>query len=290
MRFFDIVQRKPTVYWRKVFEGLGRLKGFLLRIPLVVAGSLTTELCISCHLFAKQVIRLSRRSGLLHTALYLKQCSVLLQQSYGGEVVVGCHPVMVKTTRTGLPVIIPAFHRKLIRVGDDRADLLVKMYLSWFSLGRIVRLARPLSWKHISSIDNLPKDSPGIREILRELTITGRTLLNRYLPRASRVPIHQGMRWVPTWKSVPNLVKHCGRQSIFLSVFKEIHSAYQGICQDLRNNLPATSSSLFRPMIYYAYDKGINELAASSDYRNWFLQGNPTVCTWDYSFSFSIYS
>ena len=38
--------------------------------------------------------------------------------------------VPISLTRTGLPRIIPPFHRKVIRRRDDRADIVVKLYLS----------------------------------------------------------------------------------------------------------------------------------------------------------------
>lgn len=93
--------------------------------------SLTKEACIGAYLFSKQVVRLVRKSGFLFTSLYLKQCSSSLQMAYGGipkppELL----PVPVSLNRSGYPRIIPRFHRRMMMRKDDRADVLVKLYLS----------------------------------------------------------------------------------------------------------------------------------------------------------------
>lgn len=45
----------------------------------------TKELCIFVYLFMREVIRLSRKSGLLFVSLYLKQCAACLQTATGGD-------------------------------------------------------------------------------------------------------------------------------------------------------------------------------------------------------------
>lgn len=98
---------------------------------LVVSDGYTKELCIGAHLFAKEVLRLVRKSGPLFTALYLKQCAVCLQQAYGGDPwQPTLLPFPVALAGSGYPKIIPSFHRKMIRRKDDKADLLVKLFLS----------------------------------------------------------------------------------------------------------------------------------------------------------------
>ncbi|KAM7459963.1 hypothetical protein LguiA_036039 [Lonicera macranthoides] len=49
-------------------------KGFLIRVPLIISGRLSSESAIAAFLFAKSVVRLGKKSGFLFTALYLKQC------------------------------------------------------------------------------------------------------------------------------------------------------------------------------------------------------------------------
>lgn len=97
---------------------------------------------------AKRIIQLNRKSGPLFTALYLKQCAVSLQQAYAG--VPGPKvplPFQLSLTRSGYPKIIPSFHRKMIRKKDEKADQLVKIYLSYFSVCRAVKLAKRLNVK-----------------------------------------------------------------------------------------------------------------------------------------------
>lgn len=103
--------------------------------------------------FNNAVIKLSKKSGFLFTALYLKQCSTCLMQYYAqheGEK--AQLPVFVSLTRTGLPRIIPPFHRQILRRRDSKADLIVKIYLSWFSLAKLVPLAPKVSKKTFSSM------------------------------------------------------------------------------------------------------------------------------------------
>lgn len=54
-------------------------------------------------------------------------------------------PVFVALSRDGYPKVIPSYHRKMIRVKDDRADTLVQLYLSFFTLSRVIPLAKRLS-------------------------------------------------------------------------------------------------------------------------------------------------
>jgi hypothetical protein len=45
-------------------------------------------------------------------------------------------------TRSGYPRAIPAFHRRMIHRKDEKADKLVKFYLSLFSVTGIIPLAK----------------------------------------------------------------------------------------------------------------------------------------------------
>ena len=92
-------------------------------------------------LLVKRINALGRKSGWLFTALYLKQASTCLMQYYAVQ-----DPglpqklsVPVSLTRKGLPRIIPPFHQKWISNRDERADMLVKFYLSAFSLIKVIR-------------------------------------------------------------------------------------------------------------------------------------------------------
>lgn len=59
---------------------------------------MTKELCIGAYF--RQVVRLSKKPGMLFTALYLKKCASCLQQAYGGKTYKpGLLPVPVSLTK-----------------------------------------------------------------------------------------------------------------------------------------------------------------------------------------------
>jgi len=201
---FDRCLRLSGVQWQRVLEDSRIMVSILNKMLLIVLDGYTKETCIAAYLFSKQVLGLVKKSGLLFTALYLKQCAASLQVAYAG--VKRPHellPIPVSLTRSGYPRIIPAFHRKMIYAKDDRADLLVKVYLSFFSLNRIIRLAKAVSFNGTFKSIVEPTDLGSASEWCGELRPTLSRLMARYLPDLSSHPLHQGMRWVPTWKSLP---------------------------------------------------------------------------------------
>ncbi|KAG8363190.1 hypothetical protein BUALT_BualtMtG0007500 (mitochondrion) [Buddleja alternifolia] len=111
---------------------------------------------IASYLFAKSVLQIDRKSGWLHLALYLKQCSSSLQKAYGGSVTPDLSPIPVSLTRSGYPRIIPSFHRRCIYRKDDRADMLVQLYLSYFSLAKRILLAKRIDRSVFESIITPP--------------------------------------------------------------------------------------------------------------------------------------
>ena len=69
----------------------------------------------------------------------LFKSAVCLMTYYGGRF--DRHsplPFPVSLTRSGLPRCIPAFHRKMISRRDEKADRLVKFFLSKLSLSRFI--------------------------------------------------------------------------------------------------------------------------------------------------------
>lgn len=129
---------------------------FLIRMHLIVAGRYTFEGCVISLVMAKAIIQLVRKSGLLFTALYLKQCSAYLCRFYGKDTNITISGPKVKLNRKGLPVIIPFHHRHIIMSRNERADYLVKLYLSWFSINRLVKLSKPVNSKTLQSIMDPP--------------------------------------------------------------------------------------------------------------------------------------
>jgi len=218
---FNLVQRVPTFSWRSLFERARLLKGLLLRVPLIVSGVLSKEVGLAAVSFVREVIRLKRKYGLLFVALYLKQYSVCLQRYYAGSYSRGDSiSVPVSLTRCGIPQIIPAALRKCIRARNDRGDTIVKIYLSWFSLAKLVELAPKVSKGTFQSITEIPEDYEGyigpIKEFLAEMKESARSLWSLYVPTISTIPLEKGICWEPTWKSTPILdsyIRRCTQRS-----------------------------------------------------------------------------
>lgn len=211
-KLFQVTEVLNVVSWRSIFEGTRRLMGLLLRVPLIVTLRLHTETGLAAVSLARFVFRHSRKSGLLHTALYLKQCSVSLQRYYAGSYrkqdTLSC---VVSLTRTGIPKVIPVYLRKIIRRRDDRADKWVRIYLSWFGLAKLIQLAPKVSKDTFSSISKPSEDIRSVEEVLSLLKCNGQRLISTYLPFAQEIPLQQGFFWEPTWKTVPLSTKFVSR-------------------------------------------------------------------------------
>lgn len=55
-----------------------------------------------------------------------------------------------------------------MRVKDDRANRLVKLYLSWFTLSKRISLAKPVSRQTFESIVSQPIDNDKIMRVVTE--------------------------------------------------------------------------------------------------------------------------
>lgn len=140
------------------------------------------------------MVRIRYKSGPLFLALYLKQCSSSLQRAYAGERDKNeVLPISVSLTRSGFPRIIPAHHRRLMLARDDRADRLVKCYLSWFSLAKLITLAKPVSKETFQSITTECLTLDSVRSVCGDLKDRFQSLQRKYLPWISRIPVNQGM-------------------------------------------------------------------------------------------------
>ena len=82
--FFNLCVNLRPIRWQRIGEDSRVLKSLLFKVTLLIQDGVTKEHCIAIHLFTKQVLRLCKGSGMLFTALYLKQCSSSLQTFYGG--------------------------------------------------------------------------------------------------------------------------------------------------------------------------------------------------------------
>lgn len=203
--FNNLIEKLPKFPWRSLFEKTGKLKGLLSRVPIVTTGRLSVEVGLALTFFVREVATLIRKSGFLFTALYLKQCSVCLQRDYAGyRVKDEKHPLSVSLTRLGIPRIIPVRHRHIIACHNERSDYLVQLYLSWFTLSKIRKLAKPISKATLKSIIEPTEDIGRVREVGSDLKQAFSNIHRKYLPWISTIPLEKGMTWMPTWKSTPN--------------------------------------------------------------------------------------
>lgn len=269
---FDRVLRIYALRWQRIFQRSSILKGLCSRVSLVIFDDLTKERCIAAHLFCKRVIQLVRKSGYLATALYLKQCSTSLQTAYGsgGKIQPTLLPVPVSLTRQNSPRIIPKFHRLMMYKRDSKADKLVQLYLSFFSVSKVIVVAKPISKDTLKSIVQ-PTDLDAIVEVVSKIKGFITPLTYRYLPWISSIGVNQGMSWVPTWKAltsdrlmkesiragvpaVPSLKQFCNDSSVFTSLFWEL-AAYTSLMNfEHAYGAQFSSGVLWAKFTRFAYD------------------------------------
>lgn len=180
------------------------MRSLFNKVILIGLDCLSKEFCIASYLLIKQIWKWKQKSGWLFTALYLKQCAASLQKAYGGDTYVPeLLPVPVSLTRTGYPRIIPTFHRRLIRRKDDKADRLVQLSLSFFSVAKIVQLAKKVSSSTFKSMTE-PADLESVTSVTNDIRVSlHQGVLSRYLPWISTIPLQQAMVLDPTWKALP---------------------------------------------------------------------------------------
>jgi len=123
--------------------------------------------------------KLRKDAGMKMLVIYLKACSVSLQQAAGGMRLSDMSPLGTRFRRTGsgLPCLIPALHRKFIRNGST---VHIKFWLTLFNLYRILEIPVKAKIQTITSPstmdsgDVLPKLGIFIPIFVRQLaTITG---------------------------------------------------------------------------------------------------------------------
>ena len=153
---------------------------------------------------------IGKGSGWLHVALYLKQCAVCLMHYYlhNNPALLCDLSVPVSLTRKGIPRIIPAYHRKVISRRDTRADQLVKIFLSVFTLAKVIKLSKRVTQETFTSIGTPVADTQAVVRFARTVLFGAvPKLLTRYVPSVTTIPLHQGMTWDPTWKAVASKMK-----------------------------------------------------------------------------------
>lgn len=224
-RFFDYIFSLKVQLWQDVLEDIYKVIGLFNKTQIILFSCLMKERCIASYLLARSVIGLGRKSGWLFVAMYLKQCSNCLM-IYRGE----NHPqtnmtVSVSTTKSGLPRIIPSFHRRLIRdkKGTIEGDLLIQWYLSLFSLSKVIRLAKRIDKTTLRSIIEYPSGESVVptNRLEDEFEKTLPSLIDRYLPSYRDVVLDQVVMLRPTWKSLPTSAYSKRRIAAYIQSLKQ---------------------------------------------------------------------
>lgn len=180
-------------------------------------------------------------------------------------------------------MIIPSFHRCIIKKGGDKADLLIKLYLSAFSLNRTLapKVSKSTFKSMIDPIDPVTLDR--VTMYCTMIRQSMRTFVDRYLPDLRNTPLEQGLRFEPTWKSLPTKdIVHAvleQRRKIATKVSRKINSIYVSLPFELAcfaDLVEFTNSkgeqwcqgTLWAPRIRYPFDEN-NKIFSGED-LDWF--------------------
>lgn len=134
---------------------------------------------------------------------------MVLQRYVAGDSIPTTLSPSVSLTRSGLPriilIIFLSYHRKKIRDGNS---YIVRLYMSLFSVSKLITLAPRVRRSTFQSLIE-PSDLESISTVFRfrneaQYWFGNGKLVIRYIPGVKRIPLWQGLRFVPTWKSVPS--------------------------------------------------------------------------------------
>lgn len=254
--------------WQEALESFRVMKSRFNVLILSLTDGLTKEWCIATHLFWKSCRSKGVRSGWLFLALYLKQSRVCLQRFCAGELPPATLSPAVSLTRGGIPRIIPSFHRRKIRGGDAS---IIQLYMSLFSLSKLIPLAKKVDASLFASIVS-PPSSGSLSRVVSDMSRHAESLLRRYVPHISSIPLFQGLEFMPTWKAVPSgptvksflrsqtapgdkrFLRDASRQSLFPCLMAEI-AAFRKLDDIVRaRETFYPPSALWAPFIRYPFD------------------------------------
>jgi hypothetical protein len=139
MKRLDLKNLAAHFGWQTTVKGGRALGGALARVLHLRDGGMTSRWYNAAMGYAKFVVRLQRRSGWQYVVVYLKACSVLLQQAAGGQKIANTRDLKaaVSRTRSGIPRVIPRVMRIAIRSGDIWT---IRLWLTFFGLYRVVEI------------------------------------------------------------------------------------------------------------------------------------------------------
>ena len=141
--------------WQTTVKGGRALGAALTRVLHLRDGGITARWYKATISFGRYVVHLQRSGGWVYVVLYLKACTVLLQQSAGGQrtpstQLLGC--AVARTQGSGIPRIIPAVMRKSIRAGDPWT---IRVWLTFFQLYRVIEIPGKLKLQSITAASNM---------------------------------------------------------------------------------------------------------------------------------------
>lgn len=161
---------------------------------------------------------------------------------------------------------------------------MIRLYMSLFSVSNLIPLAPRVRRSLFLSISD-PSNLESISAVASEMRPRLGSLLRRYVPAIDRIPLKQGMRFIPTWKSVPScawyrkLLKRCGtssqkpfkvfsrKTSIFHCLFSEL-AAFQFLMNLNHSRQDQFSQGCLWPeYTRYAFDRQTNKYIT-----NWSLE------------------
>jgi hypothetical protein len=145
--------------------------------------------------------------------------------------------------------------------------MLVRCYLSFFSLSKVICLAKRVDKATFASIVT-PYDTDSVLPVVNEIKSNMKSLITRYVPDISKLPLHQGMTWDPTWKALPthHLTQDLLCQWLNPGYAKKIKSSFVSLAweipafQFLMNLVHAggeqwSQGRLWPTRVRYAFDK-----------------------------------
>ena len=179
------------VSWQGALESSRVMMSRFKTVMLSLTDGLTKEQCIAAHLFWVACRRLGKRSGWLFLALYLRQSRVCLQRFVARDSIPSDLSPAVSLTRSGLPRIIPSFHRRKIREGNH---LVIQLYMSFFTVSRLIPLAKKIDKSLFDSIIT-PGPLESVKDVIYEMKSSFPGLLERYIPDLKSIPLNQGLEY-----------------------------------------------------------------------------------------------
>lgn len=172
--------------------------------------------------------------------------------------------VPVSLTRRGYPRIIPRHIRILMYKHDERADTCVKLYLTFLSFYTIIERGKRIKASLFTSICSPIEDIDRVVTWLGLLKPILKSLLDRYCPSIQSIPLKQGMKWIPSWKTLPTyhtlpqlwkLFPHMRqRKSPYVAQTMEL-AAYSSLIRFIHKEGEQWSSGILFPhRVRYPYD------------------------------------